>query len=134
MGEGEQYNVTNGGFGSEGKFNFEVPMDKPCYISLINNRRNNIDYSLAGSNITAFKMILTYPYNLTNYTMVPLGQTMRLSKSEDITLIYLGSIYNQNTTSMFQWKNIPDPVVKSALHLISFSFTIAILSLVVIIA
>ena len=110
-------------------------MDKPCYISLINNRRNNIDYSFAGTNISAFKMILTYPYNITNYTMLPIGEKMRVSKSEDMTLIYLGSISNQNTTSMFSWKNIPDPVKKSALHQICFSLTfIAILSSVVIFA
>ena len=77
-------------------------------------------------------MILTYPYNMTNYTMVNLGENMRLAKSEDMTLIYLGSTNNQNTTSMFKWKNIPDPVVKSALYKISLSLTfIAILSSVV---
>ena len=101
MGEGQQYNVSNGGFGSDGKIDIEVPTDKPCYISLVNNRRNNIDYSIAGSNITAYRMIITYPYNVTNYTMMPLGQTIRLAKSEDITLIYLGSLNNQNATSTF---------------------------------
>ena len=80
-------------------------------------------------------MILTFPYNMTNYTMVPLGQKMRLAKSEDMTMIYLGSINNQNTSSIFQWKNIPDPVVKSALYQICFSLTfIAMLSSVVIFA
>ena len=108
--------MSNGGFGSDGKIDIEVPTDKPCYISLVNNRRNNIDYSIAGSNITAYRMIITYPYNVTNYTMMPLGQTIRLAKSEDITLIYLGSLNNQNGTSTFQWKNIPD-AVKSALSL-----------------
>ena len=74
--------------------NIEVPTDKPCFISLINNRRNNIDYSLVGSNITAFKMILTYPYNMTNYTKVNIGEKMHVAKTEDITLIYLGSTNN----------------------------------------
>ena len=101
MGEGEQYAVSRGGFGQDGKVDIEVPTDKPCYISLINNRRNNIDYSLAGSDILAYRMIITYPYNVTNYTMVPLGQTIRLAKSEDMTLIYLGSVNNQTMTSTF---------------------------------
>ena len=80
-------------------------------------------------------MILTYPYNMTNYTMVNLGEKMRLAKTEDITLIYLGSTNNQNTTSMFQWKNIPDPVAKLALCQIRSSLTfIAILLSVVIFA
>ena len=80
-------------------------------------------------------MILTYPFNITNYTKVNLGEKMRVAKTEDITLIYLGSTNNQNTTSMFEWKNIPDPAVKSALHQICFSLTfLAILSSVVIFA
>ena len=125
--------MSNGGFGSDGKIDIEVPTDKPCYISLVNNRRNNIDYSIAGSNITAYRMIITYPYNVTNYTMMPLGQTIRLAKSEDITLIYLGSLNSQNATSTFQWKNIPD-AVKGALSLSLTLITVISATLFVIFA
>ncbi len=135
MGEGEQYAVSRGGFGLDGEIEIEVPTDKPCYISLINNRRNNIDYSLAGSDILAYRMIISYPYNITNYTMVPLGQTIRVAKSEDMTLIYLGSVNNWNSTSIFKWKNVPDSAVKSALYQICLNLSlIAIMSVALILA
>ena len=72
LSEGEQFPIP-GGYGSEGKAEIEVPMNRPCYISLVNSRRNNFDIDLKGENITAYKMIITYPFNVTNYTQMSLG-------------------------------------------------------------
>ena len=44
MGKGEQYEVTGGGLGSQGKINIVVPTDKPCYVTLVNSRKSNIDF------------------------------------------------------------------------------------------
>ncbi len=57
--------LKGGGFKSQGKLTIEVPTDKPCYISLLNLRKNNIDFKFSGENVQVFKMALTFPFNVT---------------------------------------------------------------------
>lgn len=50
---GEGTDLLVGGYGTAGSFNVTAPMDKPCYISLINMRLNRLDVSVQGVNVQA---------------------------------------------------------------------------------
>ena len=63
-------------------------------------------------------MQINYPFNTTNYTQVEFGRPYRIEKSYDITILYLGSIVDANTTSMIEWKKIPDPQVLGAINVL----------------
>ena len=91
-----------GGLALDGKQLLNIPSNYPCYISLVNSRRNKVDFTLFGApiNTTVFMMRINYPFNSSNYTMVDFGKPYRIDKSDDITILYLGSIINANTTSL----------------------------------
>ncbi len=97
LGEGQQYAI--GGYGLDGKQALEVPNDKPCYVQLVNSRRNQIEFSLKGENVTAYMMRINYPFNTTNYTRMENGKAYRISKADDMTILYLGSTVEQQAVS-----------------------------------
>ena len=109
LGEGAQYPM--GGLSLDGKQMIKVPHNYPCYISLVNSRRNKVDFTVYGApvNTTAFMMQINYPFNATNYTLLEFGKPYRIEKNYDITILYLGSIIDGNSTSLIEWKKIPDP-------------------------
>ena len=101
-----------GGLALDGKLSLKVPNNYPCYISLVNSRRNKVDFTLYGTafNTSVFMMKINYPFNASNYTMVEFGKTYHIQKTDDITILYLGSLIDQNTTSLIEWKKIPEPL------------------------
>ena len=101
-----------GGLSIDGKSSLTVPYNFPCYISLVNSRHNNIDFTLYGApvNQTAFMMRINYPFSVSDYNVLEFGKAYRINKADDITILYLGSIVEANTTSFLEWKSVPDPV------------------------
>jgi hypothetical protein len=72
-----------GGLALDGKLSLKVPSNYPCYISLVNSRRNKVDFTLFGTaqNISVFIMQITFsihPFNASNYTLVEFGKTYRI--------------------------------------------------------
>ena len=47
-----------GGLALDGKLSLKVPNNYPCYISLVNSRRNKVDFTLYGAafNTSVFMM------------------------------------------------------------------------------
>lgn len=99
MGEGTDLLV--GGYGTSGSFNVTAPMDKPCYISLINMRLNRLDVSVQGVNVQAQMVTLNFPFNssVSKNMNTSTGAPSRINGVDQVTYIYLGSVVNKNSTS-----------------------------------
>jgi len=127
LGEGAQYPM--GGLALDGKQLIKIPHNYPCYISLVNSRKNLVDITLFGNSVktSAFIQQISYPFNATNYTLLEFGKPYRIEKNYDITILYLGSIIDANTTSLIEWKKIPDPVgLQGVINLASMLVTLSL--------
>ncbi|CDW88549.1 UNKNOWN [Stylonychia lemnae] len=98
-------NVT-GGIKSDGSMIFNATANYPCYITLINDQLNKVQYNLVGNNITVQMMSIQYPNSQFSKSAMKLGEPYVIEPYDNMTYLYVGSLNNQQQLTRITWQVI----------------------------
>lgn len=99
IGADDNLPITNASLPLEGTYTVKAPMNRPCYISLVNNQQKRLAVSLQGHDLKAYMLKLDFPINNSAYIDMSVGGLYNIEKTDDIAYVYLGSIINSNVTT-----------------------------------
>lgn len=84
-------NFSSGLSNSSGTQRIYAPVDKPCYIGLVNHMKMDLALSFNNSNVGAYSYSLTYP-NKNTFTKVNASTVLNIPATTDVMYLYIGSL------------------------------------------